>query len=180
METYKYGDIKISVSCEMERDEEMEAAIEYMMAAKERLKATKQTLNPRIEAVGEARLVAILKQLHGLVETMRQAGIDSTLVASCGAFENVRLGRTGQFVWYPATGAYESCNINDSLEALKTTSVFRLGVKSDGIITCWDEKRVYDKLRKALLYKIQMRTQDAHDQASRIEEEYRIVAGGAK
>ena len=55
MTPYKYGDIKISVSCEMERDAEMEAALQYMTAAKERLETTKQTLNPRIDAVGEAR-----------------------------------------------------------------------------------------------------------------------------
>ena len=74
MEAYKYGDIKISVSCEMERDEEMKAALQYMMAAKERLETTKQILNPRIDAVGEARLVVILQQLRGLVEVMKQGG----------------------------------------------------------------------------------------------------------
>lgn len=181
MTPYKYGDIKISVSCEMERDEEMEAALQYMTAAKERLETTKQTLNPRIDAVGEARFAVILEQLRGLVEIMKRAGIDSTLVAQCGAFESVRLNSGGQYVWYPADGnSYESCDINNSLETIRATGIFRLGVKSDGIITLWDEKRVYDSLRNALLYKIRARAQNANEQADQIEEEYRVVTGGAK
>ena len=181
MTSYKYGDIKISVSCEMERDEEMEAALQYMAAAKERLETTKQTLNPRIDAVGEARLVAILEQLRGLVETMKQAGIDSTLVAPCSTAESVRLNSGGRFVWYPANrNSSESCDINSSLEVLKSRPIFRCGVKSDGIITLWDEKHVYDSLRKALLYKIRGRAQNANEQADQIEEEYRIVTGGTK
>ena len=120
MEAYKYGDIKISVSCEMERDEEMKAALQYMMAAKERLETTKQILNPRIDAVGEARLVVILQQLRGLVEVMKQGGIDATLVAPCGAFESVRLNNFGRFIWYPDNGgSAESCDINNPLEMIK-------------------------------------------------------------
>ena len=181
MEAYKFGDIEISVSCKMERDEEMEAALQYMMAAKERLETTKQVLNPRIDAVGEARLVVILQQLRGLVEVMKRAGIDATLVAPCGAFESVRLNNFGRFIWYPDNGgSAESCDINNSLETIRATGIFRLGVKSDGIITLWDEKRVYESLRDVLLYKIRTRAQDANNRADQIEEEYRIVTGGAK
>lgn len=181
MEAYKFGDIEISVSCKMERDEEMEAAIQYMTAAKERLETTKQVLNPRIDAVGEARLVVILEQLRGLVKIMKQVGIDATLVAPCGAFESVRLNSFGRFVWYPDNGgSAESCDINNPLEMIKATGIFRLGVKSDGIITLWDEKRVYESLRDVLLSRIRGRAQNANSQADQIEEEYRIVTGGAK
>lgn len=181
MEAYKYGDIKISVSCEMERDEEMKAALQYMTAAKERLETTKQILSPRIDAVGEARLIVILQQLRGLVETMKQAGIDSTLVAPCGAFESVRLNSLGRFIWYPDNGgSAESCDINNSLETIRATGIFRLGVKSDGIITLWNEKCVYESLRNVLLSRIRGRAQNANEQADQIEEEYRIVTGGAK
>lgn len=181
MEAYKFGDIEITVSCKMERDDEMEAAIAYMNAAKERLRAVKSNVVPKIEAVGEARFVAIRSQLHSLADIMKSAGIDSAIYTQFNGGEQVRFGPTGTFHWYPEFNtSFYACNINSPMEALKNSDVFQMGIGSNGIITLWNEKQVYERLRLSLLGKINTRAKDAAAKADHILAQYDAVTGGAK
>lgn len=181
MTPYKYGDIKISVSCEMERDEEMEAAIAYMNAAKERLRTVRSNVVPKIEAVGEARFAAIIDQLHSLADIMKSVGIDSAIYAQFHAGERVRFYSTGTFNWYSEFNtSFYTCNINSPMEALKNSDVFQMGIGSNGIITLWNEKQVYERLRCTLLNKINARAKDAAEHTDHILAQYAAVTGGAK
>mgnify|MGYP004526993389 CR=1 FL=1 len=181
MTSYKYGDIKISVTCDMTRDDEMEAAIAYMNAAKERLRAVKSNVVPKIEAVGEVRFVAIISQLHSLADIMKSAGIDSAIYTQFNVGEQVRFGPNGTFYWYPEFNtSFYACNINSPMEALKNSDVFQMGIGSNGIITLWNEKQVYERLRCTLLNKINVRAKEAAERADHILAQYAAVTGGAK
>ena len=184
MTPYKYGDIKISVTCDMTRDDEMEAAIAYMNAAKERLRAVKSNVVPKIEAVGEARFVAILDQLRGLAATMKEAGVDASIYADLGNQERVHLHPSGTVHWHPGYpmeyGTFFSCNIDSPLDALKTSDLFQMGIGTKGIVTHWNDKRVYELLRKDLLNKITTKANDANAKADHILAQYDAVIGGAK
>lgn len=181
MTPYKYGDIKISVTCDTTRDDEMEAAIAYMNAAKERLRTVKSNVVPKIEAVGEARFAAIIDQLRSLADIMKSVGIDSAISTQFHVGEQVRLYSTGTFNWYPEFNtSFCSCNINAPMEALKNSDVFKMGIGSNGIITLWNEKQVYERLRLSLLGKINTRAKDAAAKADHILAQYDAVTGGAK
>lgn len=181
MTPYKFGDIEITVSCKMERDEEMEAALQYMMAAKERLETTKQVLNPRIDAVGEARLAVILEQLRGLVKIMKCAGIKQSISAYVGYDSSVRLDADGLLGWRIAyMSDYAVVSVYSKLDDLKNDRFFQDGIRPDGILSLWDERNVYEQLRDSALAQIRGKAKAANDQASTIEDVYHMLTGGAK
>lgn len=183
--TKTYENMTITVSCTEHDDFEMLETIQRFKDSVEVKKNAEEYYRPRLEAVGQAKFDAIVKQMMSLVDIFNQVN------QSVYSFQNPLWCRytredTGKscvlsYKWYKNKGAYYFSdgenNLIYSFANADSEELEQLINDKDGWLAKWDEYGIYNKMRSSLLKYIKEATAKNINQKNGLIETYQEYVG---
>lgn len=156
------NNIKVTVEYDMQEDMELAMALNKLNETKNEFMNADQFYTPKINAMGEAKWMAICEQLKPLLKIMREAKIDVVHAKyrddSTATPYVISINSNTERMYFGG-GSW-----NDNLSITSPTfspnnSLQAFGIGKTGFITRWEEYNIYTNLRSNLLFKLKDKTE---------------------
>ena len=155
------NNIKVTIEYDTHEDMELAMALNKLNESKNEFMNADKFYTPKINAIGEAKWMAICEQLKPLLKVMQEAKIDvirAFYTADDTAIQySIAINANTERLYFMGCGwneilsiAHPTFSSNNSLQAF--------GISKAGFITRWEEYNIYNNLRFNLFKEIEKET----------------------
>mgnify|MGYP007002638804 CR=1 FL=1 len=156
------NNIKVTVEYDTHEDMELTMALNKLTEAKNDFMNADKFYTPKIEAMGEAKWMAICEQLKPLLRVMQEAKIDAIRVfysADDTAIQySIAINANTERMYFMGCGWNENLSITHPTFS-PNNSLQTFGISKAGFITRWEEYNIYTNLRNKLIHRIEEKTE---------------------
>lgn len=156
------NNIKVTVEYDMQEDLELAMALNKLTESKNEYMNADKFYTPKINAIGEAKWMAICEQLKPLLKVMQEAKIDIVRAKynddSTATQYIISINPNTEHMYFQGGGWNDNFSITHPIfRPDNPTQAF--GISKAGFIVRWEEYNIYANLRNNLLYRLKEKTE---------------------